>query len=70
MRCFLFLRPNYTIFSVFFLFALFSEEPQVFLPEYSQPTILHAANFWRVVNPLTYMFGALALTERTSPTKI
>ena len=31
------------------LFALFSDKPEVFLPEYSQPAILHAAHFQRVV---------------------
>ena len=35
---------------MYFLFALFSDEPEVFLPEYSKPAILHAAHFWRVVN--------------------
>ena len=49
LRCFLFLLPNYTFFSVFFLFALFTDEPEVFLPEYSQTAILHAAHFQRVV---------------------
>ena len=33
-----------------FLFAVFSDEPEVFLPKYSQTAILHAAHFWRVVN--------------------
>ena len=37
-------------FSVFFLFALVSDEPEVFLPKYSPTTILHAAHFWRVTN--------------------
>ena len=37
-------------FSVLFLFALFSDEPEVFLPKYSQTAILHAAHFRRVVN--------------------
>ena len=36
-------------FSVYFLFALCSDEPEVFLPDYSQPAILHAAHFRRVV---------------------
>ena len=31
------------------LFALFSKEPEVFLPKYSQTAILHAAHFRRVV---------------------
>ena len=35
---------------MYLLFALFSNEPEVFLPEYSQPAILHAAHFQRVVN--------------------
>ena len=30
---------------VFFLFALFSDEPEVFLPKCSQTAILHAAHF-------------------------
>ena len=47
-----FYYPTILVFSVYFLFALFSDEPEVFLPEYSQPAILHAAHFRRVVNPL------------------
>ena len=35
---------------MFFLFELFSNEPEVFLSEYSQTAILHAASFRRVVN--------------------
>ena len=50
LTCILFLRPNYTILCVYFLFALFSDEPEVFLPEYSQTAILNAAHFRRVVN--------------------
>ena len=43
--------PNYTnIVVIFFLFALFCDEPEVFLPKYSQTAILHAAHFRRVVN--------------------
>ena len=34
---------------MFLLFALFSDEPEVFLPKYSQTAILHAAHFRRVV---------------------
>ena len=34
----------------FFLFSLSSDEPEVFLPKYSQTVILHAAHFRRVVN--------------------
>ena len=41
----------YQYFSLFFIqFALFSDEPEVFLPKYSQTAILHAAHFQRVVN--------------------
>ena len=33
-----------------FLFSLVSDEPEVFLPKYSQTTILHAAHFrWVVI---------------------
>ena len=31
--------------------SLFSDEPEVFLPKYSQMAILHAPHFRRVVNP-------------------
>ena len=34
---------------MYFLIALFSNKPEVFLPEYSQPVILHAAHLRRVV---------------------
>ena len=47
-------------FSGFFLFALFSDEPEVFLPKYSQTAILHAADIQRVVKPVIepqYCFG-------------
>ena len=47
----IFTTQLYQYFSVFFLFALFSDEPEVFLPEYYQTAILHAAHFWRVVRP-------------------
>ena len=36
---------------VFSLFAIFSDEPEVFLPEYYQMAIFHAAHFRRVVKP-------------------
>ena len=35
---------------MFFLFALFTDELEVFLPKYSQTAIIHAAHFRRVVN--------------------
>ena len=55
MRCFLFLLLNYTnILVYFFLFALFSDEPEVFLPKYSQTAILRAAHFRRVVNIMQF----------------
>ena len=45
-----FIAQLYQYFSLFFLFALLSDEPEVFLPKYSQTAILHAVHFWRVVN--------------------
>ena len=49
LRCFLFVLPNYTNILVgLFLFALFSDKPEVFLFKYSQTAILHAAHFRRV----------------------
>ena len=39
----------YQYFNVFFLFTLFSDQPEVFLPKYSQTAILHAPRFQRVV---------------------
>ena len=45
----------YQYFSVFLLFALFNNEPEVFFPKYSQTAILHAAHFPRVEN-LLYCF--------------
>ena len=39
----------YQILRAFFLFMLFKDEPEVFLLKYSQPAILHAAHFRRVV---------------------
>ena len=49
------LLPNYTNSLMFlFQFALFSDEPEVFLPKHSQAAILHAAHFRRVVNSKFY----------------
>ena len=48
-------------FSVYFLFALFSDEPQLFLPEYSQPAILHAAHIRRVVNEPSVCCNGLSI---------
>ena len=45
----IFTSQLYQYFSVLFLIALFSDEPEVFLPKYSQIAILHAAHFRRVV---------------------
>ena len=51
MRCFLFLLPNHTNTLVcFFYLHYFSDEPEVFLPKYSQTAILYATHFRRVVN--------------------
>ena len=48
----IFTTQLYQYFSVFFLlFALFSDESEVFHPKYSQTAILHAADFRRVVKP-------------------
>ena len=38
----IFTTQLYQYFSVFFLSALFSDKPEVFLPKYSQTAILHA----------------------------
>ena len=40
---------------MFFVFALFIDEPEVFLPEHSQTAKRHAAHFWRVVNVQTLL---------------
>ena len=58
LRCFLFLLPNYTnILVCFFLFAIFGDKPEVFLPRYSQTAILHAAHFQRVVKYYMLLLG-------------
>ena len=46
----IFTTQLYQYFSVFFLFVLFGDEPEVFLPKYYQTAILQAAHFRRVVN--------------------
>ena len=43
----------YQLFSVFTLFALLSDEPEVFLPKYSQMAILHDAHFQRALKTET-----------------
>ena len=46
---------------------LFSNEPEVFLPEYSQPSILHAAHFQRIyVVNLPYCMG-VSYRQRAPP---
>ena len=45
----------YQHLSVFLLFALFNDKPEIFFPKYSQTAILHAAYFQRVEN-LLYCF--------------
>ena len=55
LRCFLFFTNqlmNYTntIPIKWVLFAPFTEDPEVFLPTYSQTAILHAVHFRSVVN--------------------
>ena len=50
--------------SVFFPYALFTDEPEVFLPKYPQTAILHAAHFRRVVNGTTNTnLSALSFTS-------
>ena len=49
MNCFLFFLSDYTNILVFYLFAPFSDEPEVVLPKYSQMAILHAAQLQRVI---------------------
>ena len=52
----IFTTQLYQYFSVLFLFALFnSDEPEVFLPEYSQTAMLHAAHFRRVAKSVYYI---------------
>ena len=46
----IFTTQLYQYFSVFSVFPLFSDEPEVFLPKYSQIAILYAAHFRRLVN--------------------
>ena len=46
----IFTTQLYQYFGVYFVFVLFGDEPEVFLPKYSQTAIRHAAHFQRVVN--------------------
>ena len=46
----IFTTQLYQFLMHFSLFTLCSDKPEVFLPEYSQTAILHAAHFWGVVN--------------------
>ena len=57
----IFTTQLYQYFSVFLLFVLFGDKPEVFLPKYSQTAILHAAHFQRVVNtrPLSPWYRCL-----------
>ena len=41
----IFTTQQYQYLSVFCLFPLLSDEPEVFLPKYSQPAMLHVAHF-------------------------
>ena len=43
-----------------FLFALFSDEPEAFLPKSSQTVILHAAHFRRVVKVVLPLDSAIS----------
>ena len=46
----IFTTQLYQYVSVFVLFVLFSDEPEVFFPKYSQTAIFHAPHFRWVVN--------------------
>ena len=46
----------------FFLFTLFSDEPDVFRPKYSQTAILHNAHFQMVVIMSTYSIVIMIMT--------
>ena len=52
---FIFGTQLYQYFTVFFLFALFSDKPEVFLPEYSVAVILYADHIRRVIMNLVPM---------------
>ena len=58
----IFTTQLYQYFSVLFLFALFSDGPEVFLPKYSQTAILHAAHFQRLANTTITIHGKHPLT--------
>ena len=58
----MFTSQLYHFFSVFLNFALFSDEPEVFLPNSSKTAILHAAHFRRVVNKDTYTIEVIHFT--------
>ena len=45
----IFTTQLYQYFTVFFRFALFIDEPEVFIPEYSHTALLQAAHIRRVV---------------------
>ena len=46
----IFTTQLYQYMSVFLVFVLITEEPEVVLPKYPQTAILHAAHIRRVVN--------------------
>ena len=56
----------------FFLFALFGDEPEVFLPKISQTAILHAAHFLRVVKLDTevYIYTQMEGIDAAQYTKV
>ena len=44
----IFTTQLYQYLSMIFLFSLVSDEPEVFLPKYSQTTILHASSNYKM----------------------
>ena len=62
----IFTTELYQYLSVVSLFVLISDEPEVFLPKYSQTVILHGAHFWRVVKPVTLCVFRVALGPDTA----
>ena len=59
----IFTTQIYQYLSVISFFALVSDEPEVFLPKYSQTAILHAAHFRWVVTIVFYNFSHHYNTE-------
>ena len=61
----MFTTQLYQYLSMIFLFALVSDEPEVFLPKYSQTAILHAAYLRWVVNQVNPKVESMDYTENS-----